>query len=184
MSFDIKKWYKEKTLPPVVYDYMGGITEAQTTTILQEVESCLKQRNTPIKVLKKIFNITIELTQNLYHHGIVPVSFGIDNCKLGAFIITYEENCYKISSGNFVDAECYNQIKERLKQINNLSPEATKKLYLSTLNNDTFSNKGGGGLGIIDIALKSGNEINYNFYEYQSDYLFFALDILIAEKKK
>ena len=47
------------------------------------------------------------------------------------------------------------------------------------LNNKEFSEKGGGGLGMIDIARKTGSKYEYNFYPVGEDYIFFELMINI-----
>jgi hypothetical protein len=47
------------------------------------------------------------------------------------------------------------------------------------LNNEQFSEKGGGGLGMVEIARKSGNNMEYQFIDYNSDYLFLSIDVII-----
>jgi hypothetical protein len=55
-----------------------------------------------------------------------------------------------------------------------------KILYKIILNNEEFSQKGGGGLGLIDIARKTGNKLIADFYKCNTDYFFFSLEIVIS----
>ena len=48
------------------------------------------------------------------------------------------------------------------------------------LNHQKLSAKGGGGLGLVDIARKTGNKLEYNFESMTSDYYFFNLDVTIS----
>jgi hypothetical protein len=61
-----------------------------------------------------------------------------------------------------------------------MSKDELKEYYKEILNNDEFSDKGGGGLGMIDIARKSGQKLNFNFIEVDNQYSFFSLSIKIA----
>lgn len=70
--------------------------------------------------------------------------------------------------------------KQRLESINAMSPEDLKILYKEILNNDRLSEKGGGGLGMIDIARKTGQKLNFNFAEINDKYSFFSLNIKVG----
>ncbi len=50
------------------------------------------------------------------------------------------------------------------------------------LNHQRISSKGGGGLGLVDIARKTGNKLGYTFKKYNDKYSFFYLDILVNEE--
>ena len=50
------------------------------------------------------------------------------------------------------------------------------------MGNGKLSEKGGGGLGLIDIAKKSRNKLGYSFKEIDKDYSFFTLIVKILKK--
>ena len=62
-----------------------------------------------------------------------------------------------------------------------LSKDELKDMYKFILNHQKLSAKGGGGLGLVDIARKTGNKLEYTFQHYQDDYYFFNLDVFITE---
>ena len=66
-------------------------------------------------------------------------------------------------------------LKRRIKRINRSSHEEIKELYKFILNHQRISAKGGGGLGLVDIARKTGNKLEYAFKEYDENYSFFYL---------
>ena len=82
---------------------------------------------------------------------------------------------YKIITGNFVHAENIEKLEEKIKRINRSSHEEIKELYKFILNHQRISAKGGGGLGLVDIARKTGNKLEYTFKEYNDKYSFFYL---------
>jgi hypothetical protein len=91
---------------------------------------------------------------------------------------------YKIVTGNFVHADNIEKLEEKIKRINRSSHEEIKELYKFILNHQRISAKGGGGLGLVDIARKTGNKLDYTFKEYNNKYSFFYLDILVDEREQ
>ena len=56
-----------------------------------------------------------------------------------------------------------------------------KQLYRDTINNQDFSSKGGAGIGMIDMARKTGNKLLYDFYDVKDNpgVVFFSFDVCI-----
>jgi hypothetical protein len=66
--------------------------------------------------------------------------------------------------------------------VNVLDKDGLKMLYKEVLSNEERSDKGGGGLGIIDIARKSRQKLVYDFMDVDDQYSFFSLYIKIPQK--
>ena len=66
--------------------------------------------------------------------------------------------------------DAYRQIKDELKEF-----------YKTVLNEGTMSSKGTAGLGMIDIARKSGQELKYEFTPIHEHLTFFSLSVRIEE---
>ena len=65
--------------------------------------------------------------------------------------------------------------------VNGLTREELKAYYKKILNNGEISDKGGGGLGFIDIAKKSGEKLEYSIREIDGNYSFFTLTVKISQ---
>jgi uncharacterized protein DUF6272 len=161
MNFNLDQWYSEKIDEDSIFDYMGKIEDENVTEILMCIEQILKAKDESPKVFRKIFNILVELVQNLYHHGEVPSDFDVSYKKFGVLILRDEGTQYRICAGNFIKIDGLRLIRDRIDQINTLSSTETQSLYRIILGNEEFSEKGGGGLGMVDIARKSGNNMEY-----------------------
>ena len=60
-------------------------------------------------------------------------------------------------------------------------PDELKDYYKQILNNGEMSLKGGGGLGMIDIARKTGQKLGYNFEQIDEKVSFFSLNIRVSQ---
>ncbi len=182
MSFEFDSWFENITNEEVLYSYKGGISADLITEVLTAIEDLLRQGDEKPKVIKKIYNVLVESLQNLYHHIDPPPKNTKENFQdhFAAFSFYKKNDKYGIVTGNFVRKEKLRLLSDRMDQINYLSSDELKTVYKIILNNNEFSEKGGGGLGMIDIARKTGNKLNYHFYDYNPDYLFFSLSIVIV----
>jgi len=179
-EFDIEKWYLSEQSGELLFAFKGNISPALITEILETIENELGIKQEKMKVKKRVYNVLVEALQNLYHH---IDSTPQEELSLGdrfiVFIISKYDDIYKIVTGNFIKFDKVRLLKDRIDQVNYLSVEERKALYKLILNNQEFSEKGGGGLGIIDIARRISADLNYNFFKYDDEYAFFVLHIEI-----
>lgn len=145
------------------------------------MENKLMEANEQSKTRKKIYNVLVESLQNLYHHvDELPDEYKNQvDPKFGTIIIVKDNDKYTISIGNFIRSTKIKYLKDKIDKINSLSREELKDMYKFILNHQKLSAKGGGGLGLVDIARKTGNKLNYTFLPVNDEFYFFNLDIYI-----
>jgi hypothetical protein len=182
MSFNVNDYYSQLNGRDVLLSYMGGITSDVINSVLESVENKLTEVNEEIKIRKKIYNVLVESLQNLYHHiEELPKSLtGVDESKLGLVVVKKLDHGYKIVTGNFVRSSRIKPLKDKIDKINSLSLDELKDLYKFILNHQKLTAKGGGGLGLVDIARKTGNKLDYAFQNVDNEYYFFNLDIYVS----
>ncbi|NPA37105.1 MAG: hypothetical protein GXO47_09695 [Chlorobi bacterium] len=182
MRFDLVKWYNEKLQGNVILKYAGSISSDVIDQLLSEFETKVSDSSDLSKYRKKVYNVLVECLQNLYHHvDEPPVDVSVDEKdKYGAVVLCRDGSFFRISTGNFVKREKLSYIKDRIDQVNALSDQELKDAYRKILGNSEMTEKGGGGLGMLDIVRKTGNKLEYNFFQVDDDYIFFALDVYIS----
>jgi hypothetical protein len=182
MSFNVKEYYANLSKGDVVLAYKGSITSELINDILEAVERKLDEANAESRQRKRVYNVLVESLQNLFHHIEVyheGISEELDP-KFGILVIEKEgDDIYKVTTGNFVNSKRIKFLKEKIDKINSLSRDELKDMYKFILNHQKLSAKGGGGLGLVDIARKSGNKLEYAFYNYNDNYYFFNLTIRV-----
>jgi hypothetical protein len=87
-------------------------------------------------------------------------------------------------SGNAIRKANISKLQEKLEKINSLDKEGLKDLYKAIIKNTTISEKGGAGLGFVDMARKSGTKLEYEFPEMSADYAFFCLKVNVEREKE
>ncbi len=183
MSFNVENYFSDLKDKSIILFYKGNIDSDVINHILDTVEDKMVEVNEQPKLRKKVYNVLVESLQNLYHHvDKVPEDFEDQTSeKFGLLLVDKVKGGYKISTGNFVHTGNIEKLEEKIKRINRSSHEEIKELYKFILNHQRISAKGGGGLGLVDIARKTGNKLEYTFKEYNDKYSFFYLNIIVTD---
>ena len=97
----------------------------------------------------------------------------------GLVMVASNQNGYSVITGNFISNCIAEELKAKLERVNELDREELKSLYNNILDNGTYSSKGGGELGIIDIARKSEKKLNFGFVPIDKTNQFFSLNVKV-----
>ncbi len=165
----------------VEYVYRGDFDSKITDGILSLAEINLDDQKNSLKIRKRVFFILVEGLQNITRHQ--DISNTENEYNEGFLVLQKKENAFKITTGNLIKNETIPYLKNILKKINSLSASELKEYYRKILNNHSFSEKGGAGLGLIEIARKSGNKISFDFQEISDTHSYFYMQTAISYSK-
>lgn len=161
--------------------YQGDFTQESTKSILAMAERNLDSSGEESSIKRKVFNVMVEALQNIVKHSDELVD-GAIRSHAAIFLIGKEANRYCIMSGNPIRKANVASLKQKLDQINGLDKDGLKDLYKDIIKNTTISEKGGAGLGFVDMARKSGEKLEFDFPEMSADYCFFCLRVNVPRE--
>lgn len=175
---NIFEYFKNLENDNVLLSFKGHVTFDLVKSVLDIIESYLEDHEKDVKIKRKVYNVLVEGLQNLSHH-IDEVNPDSKEYKSASLLIWKDDNGYYVGTGNYVEKSKVEFLTERIERVNSVSKDELRSLYKEILNNQQFSNKGGGGLGFIDIARKSGQKLKYAFHDSSENISFFNLEIAI-----
>lgn len=162
----------------------GLITKSDILHILPEIETLLDKFDTSKIIKRKIVNIAIESLQNLQIHSYLDKTNKYQHKPL--FVLSKKGEDFYVSIGNLVDNKEIHYLKDKIVKINSLNNEEVKYLY-SVIMKQTFvkfSDKGGAGLGLVDMKKKSGHPLQYHFSPIDADVSYFMLKVKIPMQEE
>ena len=86
------------------------------------------------------------------------------------FNIIINDDTIQLKTSNPVRVKDIDDIKRKIDLVNNKSREELKRLYVETITNGQFSAKGGAGLGFIEMAKTSENDLKYSFENISDEF--------------
>lgn len=184
MDFDLNKWVASKRGGDVLVEHVGDFSSALIDSMLPAMEKKLQESVENENVRKRTFHIFVECAQNLYRHispaEAVGEQFG--SSKVGAILLTKNGSGCRITTGNFIPKDKSSELQELIGKINALDQEQLRALYRDTVSNKVFSDKGGAGLGMIDMARKSRHKLECQFISIKDtpELVFFSFDVCVS----
>jgi hypothetical protein len=166
------------------YIYRGLFTQTITDSIIGLAEANLETTGESSKVKKRVFSILVECLQNITRHQTENCEDHDDPSMQGIFIIQKKESFYYITTGNVVKHSAIPKLRSQLEKINSFEQDGLKDYYKQILEDGTISDKGGAGLGLIEMARKSGNKLSFDFAKINEKVSYFYLHTAVSKEQE
>ncbi len=153
--------------------YKDEINTENLDRILAITEYKINNLTEERSIKKKMFNVLVEAAQNILKHG--EGQSKISDLYKSMLVIGREGAGFFIISGNVTKREKAEALKSRLNIINDLNDVGLKQLYNKSIQENPFSDKGGAGLGLIDIARKTGHKIAFTFHDLDKEFTYLSM---------
>jgi len=171
----ILDFYKYMQKYEISLVYEGEITQQIIKAFLSLTETKMMQQEEPGSVQRKVFHVMVECLQNVSKYSESSVEQNYLYAGMGVFIVTRSAKEYCITTGNAVETSKIAELKKTLEYINSLDKDALNDLYKKQIKEGQLHEKGGAGLGFIDIKRKTGNNLTYEFLPVDDDFTFYVL---------
>src|SRR5579859_708065 len=165
--------------------YEGDFTQETTKSILSMAERNLDSTGEDSGTKRKVFNVMVEALQNIVKHSSEKgLQAGSLISKSAIFMISKDDARYCVMTGNPIAKANVAKLSDNLNDLNSKDKEGLKEMYKEIIKNTQISEKGGAGLGFVDMARKSGEKLEFTFASMDSEYDFFCLKVNISREKE
>jgi len=156
--------------------YKDNISEETSDQLITMVDAKMNGFEEEKKIRKKVFNVLVECLQNVSRHAEPDKGHEQESSIL---LIGKNKYNFFIITGNMMGNDKTEALKNKLDEINQLGPDEIREKYKTMMSNMEFSEKGGAGLGLLDIARKSANKFEYDFKRLGEKKSYFTLKVNI-----
>lgn len=166
----------------MIMEFKGVITQTSIVDLARTVESTLIAYQEDEGKIRTIFEIIIEVMQNILSYAYDSIDMGNNTYQSnGQLNISLDKKTgiYHIQSGNLIPSEAKAGIVSLIEEVNSLDAEGLKELYKERRRSRRTVHNRGAGLGFLDIARKSKQKLEMAFSANDEHSLFFELGITI-----
>ena len=163
----------------LMFVYGGVVTSHNSEALLRLLEKEMEHSEFGFTGRKRLFMFVLESLQNVSRH--------INSSEhAGMSLVVYSKNDsgYTVTTGNVISSDDEPELREQLVLLNSLEPEGIRALYREKLSSSTLSDKGGAGLGLIEMAKKTGNRLDFDFIRINEGLLYFILSKSVDDRGK
>jgi hypothetical protein len=154
----------------LMFVYRGVVTNENSVPLLMLLENEMKNSDYGYVGRKRLFMFVLESLQNVSRHSNQNV-----HANMSIVVYSKSDSGYTVTTGNVIPNDKINGLKAKLDEVNNLETDEIRSVYRQMLSNAEFSSKGGAGLGLIEMAKKTGNRLDYDFVAVDDECSYFIL---------
>ena len=163
-----------------IYHFDETINEQSIIDSVKNIEKLLQANGAAPKKIQDIFELTIEIMQNMlnYAYGNKDLQNNKKEAK-GFLVLSYltDTDIYTIQSCNLVEKQQETIIKDKLAVLENLTDKELRKLSRQKMRDKSDMHQKGAGLGFIMIVRKAIKPIEISFNDIDDDVCQFKLKI-------
>ncbi|MEA2041215.1 MAG: SiaB family protein kinase [Bacteroidota bacterium] len=166
----------------IAFSYRGNFSNTVLAMATNLFKNNLNEEHS--KLRNKLSFLMIESFQNIARYADSDKGLSEPDELSDYFMTRNVGDSFYIISSNLIDNGKVDSLKERLDRVNSLDKKELNMLYREVLMNRQISEKGGAGLGFIEMVRKSKDEIPYEFIKVNDEKSMFFMQIHLSQKKK
>lgn len=171
LCMDLTRRIRDKMMKErLMFVYRGVVTNANSVPLLMLLEKEMENSDFGFVGRKRLFMFVLESLQNVSRH-----SNKSQHANMSLVVYSKTDSGYTVTTGNVLPSSGIDDLKLKLEEINNLETKEIRNVYRQMLSTAEFSKKGGAGLGLIEMAKKTGNKLDYDFIALDDEYSYFVL---------
>jgi hypothetical protein len=168
---DLTRRIRDKMMKEhLMFAYRGVVTNENSVPLLMLLEKEMENSEFGFVGRKRLFMFVLESLQNVSRHSNKSLY-----ADMSLVVYSKTGSGYTVTTGNVLPSAKINDLKVKLDEINNLDTKDIRNVYRQMLSASEFSNKGGAGLGLIEMAKKTGNKLDYDFVPIDDEYSYYIL---------
>lgn len=164
--------------------YAGVFTDSMTDMIIELSEAYLESHEQMSKLKRKTSFLVAECFQNVVRHGANEEEIMNLSQSNDSFLIRFKNNACFIASENSLPNSQIEALKRKLEEVNKHEKEELKALYRQILEEGELSDKGGAGLGLIEMARKTGNKLTFSFKPIEDNKSVYSLMLVLQSSSE
>lgn len=164
--------------------YMGESNDNVTSQLMGLSESFFQGKTALKQISKRVSYLIAESFQNIIRHGVHQNKESLSKPEPDFFQIIFQADRIIISSKNLIEKKNIQDLEDKINHINELSKEELKDIWKQTLNTGKLTPNGGAGLGVIEMARKSGLPLKKKFIPVDESFSQFYLGIEITNRSE
>ncbi len=163
-----------------VIKYKGKLTFERIGILMNDLKKRKEEFEIQPVLYKKLLTLMIEVLENILKYSDQFEEFIAENPGyLPEFELNRDVQGFVLKAKNPIRNEDMAEISQKIHKINTSGEEELKRFYRETITNGIFTEKGGAGLGFIEMAKITSKDLIFTFIPAKSGFSIYELVLSI-----
>ena len=162
--------------------FSGYISEGVLFSLGQALRQKMALEERDTNVIKRVFSVFVEQVQNVLRYSVERVEGEVDGpveMSSGLIGVGRQDDSFFVVCGNVIAAEAVAGLRDRLDHLAALDQKGLRTYYKEKLREPPEEESKGASLGLIEIARRASQPIEYDFLTLEGGQAFFCLKAYI-----
>jgi hypothetical protein len=172
----IYRFYKSLSRDRFSLIYLGEFNDKLTYEFLLLNKASGGESNT---IKKRVFFLMNECYQNIIRHSdkTDAKAMGIEMPMM--FMVRNINDAFYIGSSNLIENKIKSSLSSKFESVNSYTDAELEEVYKNSLVNNSLSEKGGAGVGLIEMARKTNYPLEYAFDPVSDNFSVFHMQLIL-----
>lgn len=159
--------------------YSGAFHDSHTARLIVLAEESAEDKEHGKGLRTRAVFVLLEAYQNIIRHRAILPTEQAQGLGRSLLLLRASPGRYEVSTMNPVSNADALHVVQQLNGLEALDQDQLKERYLDTLKRATRTARGGAGLGLIEIARRSGHALQHQLSPIDTEHQLFALRIVL-----
>ncbi|MEW6136808.1 MAG: SiaB family protein kinase [Thermodesulfobacteriota bacterium] len=181
-KFSVSELFKSLRSEGIIFCFCGSASQLIVEGIGETLLQRIRLEGTGTGVVGKVFQVFVEQMQNIVSHSAERITDGEagEELRVGIVLVGKEGDKFYVRCGNFVENEKTEALAKRLQSLQVMTKDELKSLYREERRKaDLASTPTRSGLGLIDMARKASEPIDFEITPVDETRSFFSMTAII-----
>ncbi|MBK8615290.1 MAG: hypothetical protein IPN85_17910 [Flavobacteriales bacterium] len=159
------------------FGYAGAFHDEHTARLIALGEAAMEHAGAQRNARQRLAYVMVEAYQNIIRHR-APLPEGIARgCGRSMFLLRCHPEAQQVIAQNPVSKSDLVELQDALDGLSGLDAAQLKERFLNKLSNEGPRERGGAGLGLIEMARRSGQDLRHDFRGLGEEAVLFLLQV-------
>lgn len=164
----------------IIFSFSGEVSQSILAGIAENLENKMEMLEVKTSTVQNIFAVFIEQMQNVMKYSPEPKREDIlSNMSVSVIGFDKDKVKYYVSSGNVIDKIDKDKVINKINKLNTMDKKELRDYYKELRKSGKQKHDKGAGLGLIEMAKKSTEPIEFMIDEIDEDFSFFTIKTVI-----
>ncbi len=166
----------------IIISYCGYVSENVLFGLGDTLKQHMSLEQADRDVTRRVFSIFVEQVQNIIRYSgerLPENAKAAEGLGSGIVVVGAEDGGFFVACANIISKTDVPRLRQRLEHIATLDREGLKAFYKQVLKSTSEPDSLGGSVGLIEIARRSSQPIQFAFKELEDDKSFFCVKAFI-----
>lgn len=155
--------------------HAGDLHDSHTARLIELGEAAMEGADAPRSARQRLAYVMVEAYQNIIRHRAPLAPEMARGTGRSIFMVRCHEGAQQVVALNPLHRADLPELERSLKDIEGLDAKGLKERFLRRLGTEGHRARGGAGLGLIEMARRSGQDLRHDMRELGPDHVLFLL---------